>query len=128
VQLTYEDAFYVPQITNATSTARCTPGSTGQDNNVLAVNGADRARGQNKGQKGGRSAMSSPFTDIAWGAGSHTIKAGVKYKDVDLTAADSIPGNPVFLLRRNRRRNGNDSVEERVRAAACGIRVRGHYQ
>ncbi len=29
-------------------------------------------------------------------AAYHIIKAGIKYKDVDLTAADSIPGNPVF--------------------------------
>ena len=34
--------------------------------------------------------------DIGWGGGDHTIKAGAKYKQVDLTAADSIPGNPVF--------------------------------
>ena len=55
--------------------------------NILAVDGADPRAGQNKGQKGWAIADIITFTDISWGAGDHTIKAGVKYKDVDLTAA-----------------------------------------
>ena len=63
---------------------------------MLAVDGADPRAGQNKGQKGWAIGNIITFSDISWGAGDHNIKAGVKYKEVDLTAADSIPGNPVF--------------------------------
>jgi len=97
VQLTYEDAFYVPQITNGdVNGAVYTWFDGGQDKNVLAVDGADPRAGQNKGQKGWAIGDTLTFSDISWGSGVHNIKAGVKYKDVDLTAADSIPGNPVF--------------------------------
>ncbi len=75
----------------------CTHGATARRTaNILAIDGADPRAGQNKGQKGWAIADIITFTDLAWGAGDHTIKAGIKYKDVDLTAADSIPGNPVF--------------------------------
>ena len=95
VQLTYEDAFYVPQITNSgTNGAVYTlQNSPGNDPRIIAVDGADPRAGQNKGQKGWAIADIITFPDVA---GSHTIKAGVKYKEVELTAADSIPGNPVF--------------------------------
>ena len=96
VQFTYEDAFYVPQITNADVNGAVYTWFDGQDRNVLAVDGADPRAGQNKGQKGWAVGDTITFSDLAWGSGVHTIKAGVKYKDVDLTAADSIPGNPVF--------------------------------
>ncbi len=95
VQFTYEDAFYVPSIANsgtngAVYTLQVSPGN---DPRIIAVNGADPRAGQNKGQKGWSIADVITFPDVG---GKHTIKAGVKYKDVELTAADSIPGNPVF--------------------------------
>ena len=71
---------------------------------ILAIDGADPRAGQNKGQKGWAIADNITFTDISWFAGDHTIKAGVKYKDVDLTAAGLDPGQPGVLLRRDRRR------------------------
>jgi len=96
VQLTYEDTFYTPQISNAGVNGAVYTWNNGQDMNVLAVDGADPRAGQNKGQKGWAIANIITFSDISWGSGVHNLKAGVKYKDVDLTAADSIPGNPVF--------------------------------
>jgi outer membrane receptor protein involved in Fe transport len=100
LQFTYEDAFYVPQV-NAQE-----PGVNGRvftwlagptnDQNILALDGSDPRAGQNKGQEGWAIGNTITFTDITWGGGDHTIKAGAKYKVVDLTAADSIPGNPVF--------------------------------
>jgi outer membrane receptor protein involved in Fe transport len=96
VQLTYEDTFYIPQITNADVNGAVYTWFNGQDQNVLAVDGADPRAGQNKGQKGWALGDTITFSDISLGSGVHNIKAGVKYKDVDLTAADSIPGNPVF--------------------------------
>ena len=95
VQLTFEDAFYVPQITNSATNGAVYTRQTGPGNDprILAVNGADPRAGQNKGQEGWSIADVITFSDVG---GAHTIKAGVKYKQVDLTAADSVPGNPVF--------------------------------
>jgi hypothetical protein len=70
--------------------------NNGSDQNILSVNGADPRAAQNKGQKGWAIGDTITFTDIAWFGGDHTIKAGAKFKQIDLTAADSIPGNPVF--------------------------------
>jgi outer membrane receptor protein involved in Fe transport len=97
VQGTYEDAFYQPHIRNsAVNGASYTWQSGSQDPVILAVDGSDPRAAQNKGQKGWSIGDTITFTDITWGGGDHTIKAGIKYKSVDLTAADSIPGNPVF--------------------------------
>jgi outer membrane receptor protein involved in Fe transport len=95
LQFTYEDAFFVPQITNSGSNGAVYTRQTGPGNDprILAVNGADPRAGQNKGQEGWSIGDVITFSDVG---GAHTIKAGVKYKQVDLTAADSVPGNPVF--------------------------------
>jgi outer membrane receptor protein involved in Fe transport len=97
VQATYEDTFFVPQIGNADSNgANYTWINGSQDPSILAVDGADPRAGQNKGQEGWAIGNTITFTDINWFGGDHTIKAGAKYKRVELTAADSVPGNPVF--------------------------------
>ena len=96
VQLTYEDAFYVPHIINSDTNGAVYTFFDGADHNILAVDGADPRAGQNKGQKGWAIADIMTFTDINWFGGDHTVKLGVKYKDVDLTATDSVPGRPVF--------------------------------
>ncbi|HEV7605771.1 MAG TPA: TonB-dependent receptor [Steroidobacteraceae bacterium] len=96
LQLTYEDAFFVPHINNSGQNGAVYTWLNGNDVNILAVDGSDPRAGQNKGQKGWAIADNITFTDIKWFGGDHTIKTGIKYKDVDLTAADSIPGNPVF--------------------------------
>ncbi|HET7812382.1 MAG TPA: TonB-dependent receptor [Steroidobacteraceae bacterium] len=94
--LTYEDAFYVPHIINADTNGAVYTFYDGADHNILSVNGADPRAGQNKGQKGWGIGNNITFTDIGWITGDHTIKVGLKYKDVDLTAQDSVPGNPAF--------------------------------
>jgi outer membrane receptor protein involved in Fe transport len=96
LQLTYEDAFYVPLPINSDVNGAAYTWFDGQDRTVLEADGPDPRAGQNKGQKGWAIGNFITFSDITWGTGDHTIKAGAKYKDVDLTAADSIPGNPVF--------------------------------
>jgi outer membrane receptor protein involved in Fe transport len=98
LQGTYEDSFYVPHISNSgTNGAQYTFRRGLSDNpRIIAVDGADPRAGQNKGQKGWAIGDTITFTDIHWGGGDHTIKAGIKYKQVELTAADSLPGNPVF--------------------------------
>ena len=84
-------------------TARVYTFNDGQDRNIIAIDGADPRAGQNKGQKGWGIGNNITFTDIGWITGDHTIKLGVKYKDVDLTAQDSVPGRPVFYLQRDGR-------------------------
>jgi outer membrane receptor protein involved in Fe transport len=99
LQLTYEDAFFVPQVIN--------PDQNGivytwledtVDRNILRINGSDPRAGQNKGQKGWAIADSITFTDIGWFGGDHTIKTGIKYKAIELTAADAVPGRPVYYF------------------------------
>jgi outer membrane receptor protein involved in Fe transport len=99
LQLTYEDTFYVPHVNSSgvsgsTYTYHVGPGN---DPTILSIDGADPRAGQNKGQKGWAVGDNITFTDINWFGGDHTIKTGVKYKDVDLTAADAVNGLPVFF-------------------------------
>ena len=97
VQATYEDAFTVPHIhASGVNGAQYTYIDGPNNQRIISVNGADPRAGQNKGQKGWSIGDTITFTDINWFGGDHTIKAGIKYKSVELTAADSLPGNPVF--------------------------------
>jgi len=97
VQLTYEDTFYTPHLINAdVNGAVYSWFNNGGDPSILAVDAADPRAAQNKGQKGWAVADNLTFTDIGWITGNHTIKLGAKYKDVELTAQDSVPGRPVF--------------------------------
>src|SRR4051812_1900219 len=98
VQLGYEKAPYLPQLrTSDQNGAVYTFIDNGaNDQNILVTNGADPRASQVKTQKGWSAADIITFTDIGWITGDHTIKAGVKYKDLDLIATDSIPGRPVF--------------------------------
>jgi outer membrane receptor for ferrienterochelin and colicin len=99
LQFTYEDAFYTPQVINPDQTGLVYSWRDGTiDQNILAIDGSDPRAGQNKGQKGWALADTITFTDIRWFGGDHTIKAGIKYKKIELTAADSVPGQPVFYF------------------------------
>jgi len=98
VQATYENVPYLPHLPHSDVNGA---DYTFRDNNandqvMLSVDGADPRAAQNKTQKGWGIADVITFTDINWITGDHTIKAGVKYKDIDLIATDSIPGRPVF--------------------------------
>jgi outer membrane receptor protein involved in Fe transport len=97
LQFTYEDYFFVPHVAGGDSNgANYTWRDTGGGNpSILVVDGSDPRAGQNKGQEGWAIANNITFTDINW-LGDHTIKAGVKYKRVDLTAQDAVVNNPVF--------------------------------
>jgi outer membrane receptor protein involved in Fe transport len=94
--LTYEDAFFIPHVINADQNGAVYTFNDGLDRNIIAIDGSDPRSGQVKGQKGWGLGNNITFTDIGWITGDHTIKLGVKYKDVDLTAQDSVPGRPVF--------------------------------
>jgi outer membrane receptor protein involved in Fe transport len=98
VQLGYEKAPYLPQLrtSNQNGAVYTFLDNSANDQNILVTNGADPRASQVKTQKGWSVADIITFTDIGWITGDHTIKAGVKYKDMDLIATDSIPGRPVF--------------------------------
>ena len=98
VQLGYEKAPYLPQLRTSDQNGAVYTfiDNNANDQNILIANGADPRASQNKTQKGWSVADIITFTDIGWFTGDHTIKAGVKYKDLDLIATDSIPGRPVF--------------------------------
>jgi outer membrane receptor protein involved in Fe transport len=96
LQFTHEDAFYVPQVQGGDRNGAVYTWNNGNDQNILAVDGSDPRAGQNKGQKGWAVANNITFSDINWFGGDHTIKTGIKYKDVDLTAQDTTVNNPVF--------------------------------
>ncbi|HET9864895.1 MAG TPA: TonB-dependent receptor [Steroidobacteraceae bacterium] len=100
VQLGYEKAPYLPHLrsTDQNGAVYTFIDNNANDQNILIANGADPRASQNKTQKGWSVADIITFTDVGWFTGNHTIKAGVKYKDLDLIATDSIPGRPVFYF------------------------------
>ena len=96
LELTYEDAFYVPHVAASDFNGAVYTWNNGSDQNILAVDGSDPRAGQNKGQKGWAIGDTITFTDISWFGGDHTIKLGAKYKLVDLTAQDAVATRAVF--------------------------------
>ena len=84
--LSYENAFYVPQqITSGVGSAF----TFGPNNNLIVQTGAPDPRAeQNKGQKGPGLKDDLTFTDLHW-LGDHTVKMGIKYKDVKLVSQDA---------------------------------------
>ncbi len=68
------------------------PGNINNDAVLIAIEGADPRAGQVKGQKGWSIEDNFTFT----GFDGHTIKAGARYKKVELRAADALTVNPQF--------------------------------
>ena len=95
--VTYEDAFFKPQGKNGSVNGSVYTWKNGNnDNGIISVDGVDPRATQNKGQKGYAIADNITFSHLTW-HGDHTVKAGVKFKWVDLTAKDAESGyNPIF--------------------------------
>jgi outer membrane receptor for ferrienterochelin and colicin len=102
--LTYEDAFYNPSpqeygngstydylVTNGTP-----PNVTYQNQFIVNAGPASPLSSQDKGQKGPGIQDDLTFNDLEWD-GEHTLKTGVKFKQVKLTAEDSADVNPDFF-------------------------------
>jgi len=85
--LTYENAFNIPQQLISGVGQVYTFGPT-NNATILQTGAADPRAQQNKGQKGPGFKDDLTFTDLHW-LGDHTVKMGIKYKDVELTAADA---------------------------------------
>ncbi len=65
------------------------------DTNIIDVGPSSPLATQYKGQKGPAIQDDLTFTDLNW-MGDHTVKMGVKYKQIDLTAQDALNINPQF--------------------------------
>ncbi|MBS0383361.1 MAG: TonB-dependent receptor [Proteobacteria bacterium] len=85
--LTYENAFYVPQ-QRISGVGQVYTFGPANNATILQTGAADPRAQQNKGQKGPGFKDDLTFTDLHW-LGDHTVKMGVKYKDVQLVAADA---------------------------------------
>ena len=126
LQFTYEDAFFVPHISNAGINGAVYTWFDGQRPQHPGQSTAPiRAPARTRARKGWAIANNITFTDITWFGGDHTIKTGVKYKDVDLTAQDAVRQQPGVLLRRDPGGRRHHSLEGGVRAAAGGFRFHG---
>jgi outer membrane receptor protein involved in Fe transport len=91
---THEDAFNQPSATNLGNGSQYIVVANNQQL-VLATGAADPRGTQNKGQRGPGVQDDFTLSDLHW-LGDHTVKAGAKFKRIDLTAADAENINPQF--------------------------------
>ena len=100
VLLTSEESFNNPTpITFGNGFTYTTPNpqDVNGDVTVIAIEGGDPRAGQVKGQKGWSIEDNLTLNSLQW-FGDHTVKMGVRYKDIDLEAADALNANPQFLF------------------------------
>jgi len=90
---THEDAFFNPT-SQSSGNGFAYTWQPQQNRQIIKVGPADPRATQNKGQKAWGLQNDFTFTGIA----GHTIQAGVKYKDAELTAQDAGTGNPQFTF------------------------------
>ncbi|PPJ43965.1 MULTISPECIES: TonB-dependent receptor [unclassified Pseudoxanthomonas] len=93
-RLTYEDAFFNP---TAYSLGNQSVYTLGQDQNrvILFDDATSGLAIQLKGQKGPAIQNDITFNSFEW-QGDHVIKAGIKYKEVELTQSENSTANPSF--------------------------------
>lgn len=95
VLLTHEDSYNNPlPRTYGNGYVYTTPNGD-QDPTVIQVGGASPLSAQTKGQKGWGIEDNLTLNSFSW-HGDHTVKMGVKYKAVDLEAADALDINPQY--------------------------------
>ncbi|MGH8232685.1 MAG: TonB-dependent receptor [Rhodanobacteraceae bacterium] len=88
LQFTYENAFYTPEpITDGIGQVY----TYGPNNNatILQTGAPSPLATQNKGQKGPGFKDDLTFNDFHWLGGDHTVKMGVEYKEITLTAQNA---------------------------------------
>jgi outer membrane receptor protein involved in Fe transport len=90
--LTYEDAYWTKEPVNYGNGLVLTTG-TANDGAQIIRWGAGNGGLQDKGQKGW--SLQDDLTFFGWEG--HTLKAGVKYKEVDLNTVEQQPYNPQFF-------------------------------
>lgn len=99
--LTYEDAFNSPTPLGFGNGSQYTyqPAgpATGNDQLIIDTGPASPLAAQNKGQRGDSIGDELTFSHLQFLTGDHTIKTGIKYKWVKLTAQDAENINPQFF-------------------------------
>jgi len=100
VVATYEDSFTSPTPNafgnGAIYTWQPAGPLTGNDQTIITTGPAEPRAAQNKGQKGPAIEDEFTFSHLQW-SGDHTVKTGIKYKWVKLTAQDAANINPQFF-------------------------------
>ena len=95
VLVTHEDSFNNPvPFTYGNGFIYTTPQGN-NDPTIIQVGGGSPLAAQTKGQKGWSIEDNLTFNSFTW-HGDHTVKMGVRYKNVDLYAADALNINPQF--------------------------------
>ncbi|WP_448670265.1 TonB-dependent receptor [Pseudoxanthomonas mexicana] len=95
--ITYEESAYNPSPLTASPGIRhtvITPNQSNSTNNTVVLWTGSGPNGQDKGQKGW--AVQDDLTYFGWG--DHTLKMGVKYKQVDLNAFQFFPPFPQYFF------------------------------
>jgi outer membrane receptor protein involved in Fe transport len=98
VLVTYEDSFNSPTPNAFGNGAIYTwQPSPNNDQTIVTTGPASPLSAQNKGQKGPAIEDELTFSHLQWWTGDHTVKTGIKYKWVKLTAQDAENINPQFF-------------------------------
>ncbi len=93
-RVSYEDVLYNPTAYTIGNQSIYTLGID-QNKRIMADNATDGLAIQRKGQKGPMFQDDITFNALQW-HGDHVIKAGVKYKQVDLTQSENSTLNPSY--------------------------------
>jgi outer membrane receptor protein involved in Fe transport len=94
---TFEDSFFVPQAPSGGGNgATYTYGAN--HTTILTADGVDPRAGQNKGQRGWSIGDTMTWSHLNFITGDHTVKAGVKFKAVKLTAMDAVLNSPPMFF------------------------------
>jgi outer membrane receptor protein involved in Fe transport len=110
VLLSYEKAFNDPSSFSLGNGAVYTYGPT-NDASIITTGPASPLATQHKGQQGESIADNLTFNNLNW-YGDHTVKMGLKFKDVKLTAQDAELNNPQFYY--NVDQTGTDTTPYKV--------------
>lgn len=95
VLLGYEKSFNDPSSFGLGNGAVYTFVNGGNDATIITTGPASPLATQHKGQQGESIADNLTFNNLNW-YGDHTVKMGLKFKDVKLTAQDAELNNPQF--------------------------------
>jgi len=94
LRVTYEDVLFNPTAYNIGNQSVYTRGLA--ENDVILFDDATSGLAiQRKGQKGPAIQNDITFNGFEWN-GDHVIKAGIKYKEIDLTQSENSTSNPSF--------------------------------
>src|SRR5690606_3002986 len=93
LHVTFEESAYNPRPLVNAPILRYTARNQAGDGDVTLLNTGGGPSFQDKGQDGW--GLQNDFTFYGWE--NHTLKAGFKYKDVDLTAFQQFPPNPRYI-------------------------------